>query len=131
MIVRFVLLTALISSCLLAQSGSARITGAVTDASGAFITGARITTTHAGPGAQQTVTTGTDGRFLTLPLRIGTYRVEVEADGFKRAVRPDIVLEIEQTQVLDFQLQLGATSESVSVTAEVPLLSTVDATQGQ
>lgn len=128
---RLALAAVLLSVYLLAQAGSARITGAVTDPSGAFLTGARVTTTHTATGARQTVITGSDGRYLTLPLRIGTYQVEVEADGFKRTLRPDIVLEIEQTQVLDFQLQLGATSESVSVTAEVPLLSTVDATQGQ
>jgi len=55
----------------------------------------------------------------------------VEAGGFKRAVRSGITLEIEQTQVLDFQMELGAATESVSVTAELPLLSTTDAAQGQ
>jgi len=113
------------------QAESARVTGSVTDPSGASIAGARIALIHEATGNRQSVVSAVDGRYLTLPLRIGGYRVEVQADGFRQAVRKGLVLELGQTQLLDFRMEVGAASESVQVTAEIPLLSTVDATQGQ
>ncbi len=113
------------------QAESARVAGTVTDPSGANVPGARITLIHESTGVRTGVKSAGDGRYFTLPLRIGWYRVEVVADGFRQAVRQGVVLEIGQTQVLDFRLEVGAASETVQVTAEVPLLSTVDATQGQ
>ncbi len=113
------------------QVETARITGTVTDPTGASVPGARVAVTHLDTGVRQTATTGQDGRYLTLPLRIGAYQVEVESDGFRRAVRKGVVLQIQDTAVLDFRMELGATSESVSVTGEAPLLTTTEGSQGQ
>lgn len=131
MLLRFVCASLFALPVVFAQAESARVTGTVTDPSGASIGGARLTLIHEATNARHAVVTGTDGRYLTLPLRIGTYRVEAQANGFRQSVRQGVVLEIGLTQVLDFRLEVGAATESVQVTADVPLLSTVDATQGQ
>jgi len=128
---RFVLALAHFSSFVLAQAESARLNGVVTDPSGARVAGARVEFVHVGTGARASVTADAEGRYRSLPLRTGEYRVEAQADGFKRAVRGGVVLEIQQTAQLDLTLELGATSESVDVTADAPLLATADATQGQ
>jgi hypothetical protein len=116
---------------LFAQTESARLTGTISDQTGARIGGAKITMTHPATGAVSVVTADDEGRYLSLPLRIGEYRIEVSADGFKRAVRSGVVLEIQQTARLDITLELGAVTETIDVTAEAPLLATTDATQGQ
>ncbi len=128
---RYLVLLAITAVGSFGQAESARMTGTISDPSGASVARARLTLTQESTGARQSVVSGADGRYLTLPLRIGSYRVEVQADGFRQSVRQRVVLEIGQTQVLDFRLEIGAASESVQVTAEVPQLSTVDATQGQ
>lgn len=116
---------------LFAQVETARITGRIIDPTGASIAGARITAVHVQTGLSRTFESQADGRYLTLPLRIGQYRVEVEAEGFKRSIREGIVLQLQETPTLDFELALGSITETVQVTADAPLLSALDASQGQ
>ena len=114
-----------------AQVETARITGTVSDPTGASIPGAKITTIHVQTGLSRTFESQSDGRYLTLPLRIGQYRIEVEAEGFKRAIRDGVVLQLQETPTIDFALELGSVAESVQVTSDAPLLATLDASQGQ
>ena len=114
-----------------AQTETARITGTINDGTGAVIPGATITFVHLGTNTNTSVSTNEVGRYVSIPLRIGEYRVEVEADGFKRAIRSGVVLQLNETALLDISLELGAVSEVVDVTADAPLLETTQATQGQ
>jgi hypothetical protein len=114
-----------------AQVETARITGTITDPTGAAIPGARITTVHVQTGLTRVFESQPDGRYLTLPLRIGQYRLEVEAEGFKRAIREGIVLQLQEAPTIDFALEIGSIAESVQVTSDAPLLATLDASQGQ
>ncbi|MBL8176621.1 MAG: TonB-dependent receptor [Bryobacterales bacterium] len=116
---------------LLAQVESARLTGVITDPTGAVVTGAKISFLHVATGTSGSVQSNAEGRYFSLPLRTGEYRVEVQADGFKRTVRSGVVLEIQQTAQLDLSLELGVTAETVDVTADAPLLATTEASQGQ
>ncbi len=113
------------------QTETARISGTVTDASGAVIPGAEVTFTHVATNTVYSTEAGADGRFLSVPLRIGEYRVEVQAPGFKRYVRSGIVLQLNQTAVVEAIMELGAVTETIDVTAAAPLLETAQATQGQ
>ncbi len=61
----------------------------------------------------------------------GQYTVTVEAAGFKKLVRQGIELRISERLTLDLRLEIGATQESVNVTAEAPLLELSSATSGQ
>lgn len=120
-----------VSAALHAQVETARIAGTIMDPTGASIPGAKITTIHVQTGLTRNFESQADGRYLTLPLRIGQYRIEVEAEGFKRSIREGVVLQLQETPTIDFTLELGSMTESVQVTSDAPLLATLDASQGQ
>lgn len=121
----------LATASMLAQVETARITGTVTDHTGAVIPGATITLTHVETNTQHLTKTSAEGRYLSVPLRVGDYRVVAEASGFKRVVRSGVILRIQETAVVDFTLQVGGVTEVVDVTADAPLLQTTDASLGQ
>ena len=125
------LLALLIESAAFAQIETATIQGTVRDSSGSLIPGATVQFVQVATNQQRNTQTNEEGFFRSVPLRIGEYRVEVEADGFKRAVRQGVVLRLEQVAVLDITLELGAVTETVDVSAAAPLLETTRATQGQ
>lgn len=107
-----------------AQEVTAAMTGKVTDPSGAAIVGATFTATDKLRGTTWSSLTNAEG-FYNLPrIPVGTYDVRVEAKGFQSAVQTNVVLQINQTARLDFQMQLGAVTQTVEVTGAPPLLQT-------
>ncbi|MPY90139.1 MAG: hypothetical protein GEU99_19720 [Luteitalea sp.] len=116
---------------LLAQVETARITGTIQDSSGAILPGVGITIIHVETSRQVTAVTNDEGRYLSIPLPVGEYRVQAELSGFKRASREGIRLEVAQSAVIDFVMEVGDLEEAIAVTADAPLGNTVDATQGQ
>ena len=128
---RVLLIVLLAAPGLFAQLETARITGTVTDESGAIIPGAQVTVVHLETNRRIAASTGQDGRYLSALLPVGSYRVEVESSGFKHAVRTGVTIEVQQTAVVDFRLEVGSVSERVEVAARAPLLNTVEGTQGQ
>lgn len=100
---------------LLAQSDRGTITGTVTDPSGAVIVGANITATNKSTGVSTRVATTTAGTFTIPSLQVGPYEISVEHSGFKKFVRSGIVLEVGQTIRVEAALQLGLTTEVVTV----------------
>src|ERR1700756_3181058 len=114
----------------LAQVDTATLVGTVKDRSGAVIAGATATATSAETGKSLSVKTDADGNFVITPLKIGSYSVAIEASGFKKEVRQDIVLNVQQTARLDFKLEIGSVSEEMMVTAAPPLLETESASLG-
>jgi hypothetical protein len=117
---------------ILAQSDRASITGRVTDPSGANVVGASVKVTNVNTGSTFDATTNDDGRFV-IPsiLQVGLYRVEATKQGFKTAVSDNIELRIADVREVNLALQVGATSEQVTVTSEVPLLNTETSSQGE
>lgn len=105
----------------LAQSDSARLTGTVTDPSGAAVSGATITVTSLETGRVVTAQSEENGGYTVSALLRGQYRVEVKRDGFK-AVKQDITLEIQQVATLDFTLETGAVTDVIEVNDDVPLV---------
>ncbi len=120
-----------LASASLGQIETARIQGVVSDSTGAVIPGAAVRFVHVETGQDSTAFSGADGLYRSVPLRIGEYRVEYESDGFKRAVRSGINLELQETAVIDVALEIGDVTEVVDVTADAVLLETTEATQGQ
>lgn len=100
------------------------ITGQVTDASGAAVPAARITVVEAETGVKTSTVTSEAGFYTAGPLKIGTYEVQVEKEGFRRAVSSGISLSAQDRRRLDVRLELGRVTESVTTTAEAPLLET-------
>src|SRR5215470_15694423 len=118
----------LISTVVLrAQSTNASLSGRVTDPSRALITGARVTAVSSGTNSHyETMTNGSGGYHLT-NLPPGTYRIEVEKAGFRKLIRPDVILHVQDAVEIDFEMPLGVASESVTVQGGAPLLNTSDA----
>ena len=120
----------LFAAACLAQDTTATVSGLVQDATGAGIAGAKVTAHNVQTGLERTVTSG-DGANYTLPLLpIGTYEVSAEKEGFKKLVQSGIVLQVAERARVDFKLQVGATSDSVQVTADVPLTQTDSSSLG-
>jgi hypothetical protein len=107
-----------------AQEVSAGLTGRVTDPSGGAVVGAVVTTRDQERGTSWAATTNEDGIYAYPRIPGGTYRLKVEAQGFKSYTRPDIVLEVNQRGRVDVVLQLGSVNESVEVSGEAALLQT-------
>ncbi|HEX4311682.1 MAG TPA: TonB-dependent receptor [Acidobacteriaceae bacterium] len=108
-----------------AQSDNAQIQGTVADASGAVISGAKITVTNVGTAATFTATSDAGGNFAFNALQRGQYSAKVIADGFESQVQ-NLSLDVSQVQQLNFQLKAGATSTTVTVTGAAPLVQMAD-----
>src|SRR5690349_1566944 len=110
----FVLVAALPSQAF-GQQGT--ILGTVTDPSGAVVTGATVTVTSVETGLAKTTTTNESGQYLLPDLAIGHYSVKATASGFKGVEQKDVKLAVGDRLRLDFQMQLGAAAETVTVEA--------------
>lgn len=130
---RFVLFACMLSLTLPVRPQDPRgtISGTVTDPTGAPVAAARVTAVNTLTNVSYAATTTGEGVYTIPYLPQGAYTVAVEMQGFKRAVRQNIELRISERITLDFQLELGAMQETVSVTAEPPLLELGTATSGQ
>jgi hypothetical protein len=113
-----------------AQVDTGTFVGTIKDATGAVVPGALATANGLDTGATTTAKTDSDGNFVITPLKIGRYSVSVEAIGFKKEIRQNIVLDVQQTIRLDFSLQVGSVTETARVTGEPPLLETETASLG-
>lgn len=104
-----------------AQTTNARIEGIVTDPTGAVLPGVTITATNVGTNAFRTDVTDSKGAYAISSLPVGSYRVRVELSGFNTQTAP-VTLSVGQVARMDFKLQTGAVSESVTVTAAAPVI---------
>jgi Carboxypeptidase regulatory-like domain/TonB-dependent Receptor Plug Domain len=119
------------ASSAVAQVDTGTILGTVKDTTGAVIPDAKVTITNTGTAAQISTTTRSDGTYIVTPLKIGNYRISVEHAGFQKEENSAFDLNIQQQAVVDFVLQAGATTQTVLVTSQAPLLQTQSATVGQ
>ena len=128
----FMAFTCLISTALttLAQVDTASVVGTIRDSSGAVLAGATVTATNVDTGVKTAVQSGPDGNYVITPLKIGNYSLSAEASGFRKEVRQSIVLNVQQSIRLDFNLQVGSVTETTSVIGEPPLLETEAAALG-
>src|SRR5262249_4180277 len=114
----------------MAQELRGRITGRVSDASGAVIPGATVTVRDVARATTSTFITNEDGLFDAPYLLTGTYQVTVELAGFKKSVQDNVAVAINETRALDIKLDVGAVTETVTVQEEASALSTADANLG-
>ncbi len=110
---------------------NAQISGRVQDPSGAVIPDAAVSTTNDQTGARRTASTNHEGIYAIPMLQPGTYTVLVQKDGFRPVKRDNVVLQVEDRVTLHFTLEVGAPTEAVTVTGEMPLLRTEDAQTGE
>jgi hypothetical protein len=132
------LLGSLVAMALLLGGNSARaqqitgaIAGTVTDPAGAVVPRALIQATNTGTGFSRTATSDNGGAYLIQYLPVGSYTVEVTAPGFKKFVQQNLVIAVDVTQTLAVTLDVGAATETVTVTDAPPLINTTTETLGR
>ena len=117
----------LLGSVLLAQTDRGIINGTVTDSTGAAVPDARVTATHTATNISSATETTSTGDFTIPSLPVGTYTLRVEKQGFKAAVRSDLIIAAGSTVTVNAQLEVGAVTEYVQVSATLELLQTSNA----
>ena len=105
--------------------------GVIKDSSGSVIAGAEVTAVRQDTGTEIRTESDAEGNFQFALMRAGTYRLLIAQPGFQRLQRNDIVVNTTERIRLDLILSVGAVTETISVTAETPLLQTEKATIGQ
>ncbi len=123
-----VTILALVAFCWLAPSARAQVrgtfTGSVNDPTGAVIPGATVTATNEATGVATARPTNSEG-FYTIPdLQPGFYTLRAEAQGFKTFVNAHVELTVGYTQRVNFKLEVGAVTQSVTVEGQAPLVDT-------
>ena len=113
----FVLLVALIGFSATTFAQQSTIVGTVTDPSGAVVPNVSITLTNTDTGLSRVLPTNDSGQYVAVDLQVGHYLVKAEAKGFKVAEQKDIVLTVGDRVRVDFQMQMGAAQETVTVEA--------------
>jgi hypothetical protein len=127
----FVTLAAASITPLFSQAFYGSVVGTVSDQSGAAVRGATVTLTNTGTGERHQAQSGAGGDYQFLNLVPGTYRVEVEQSGFKKATLENIEVTVSGAIRADVSMQLGQVNQTVEVTAASPLLQTENANLSQ
>ena len=107
-----------------AQSTLGTITGLVTDSSGAVIPNVVVVATNTATGVRAQTVSSSTGNYVIPSLQVGPYEVSVAVSGFKTFTRSGVNLSSNDNLRIDVALEVGQTSEQVSVTAEAPPLKT-------
>jgi hypothetical protein len=117
----WVAFTLLLPVLAFAQGDRGALTGVVTDPSGALVPEAAITIVEMRTGSTTKVASSSAG-YYRVSVPPGTYRIEASKEGFKTAVAENITVPVAQVVTIDLTLQVGSTTQSVTVTSEAPLL---------
>ena len=113
------------TGAIMAQTGGgATLVGTVKDSTGSVVAGAKITVINTATSFVTTTETSAEGAYYVPYLTPGDYRVTVNASGFKETVREGLTLRSAEVPRVDIVLELGAVSESVTVSASASLLNT-------
>jgi hypothetical protein len=113
------------------QEFRATISGAISDPTGAVIPGTAVTATELNTGSVSKTTTDAAGQYVIPFLAPGTYRVEAQAEGFQKVLRNAVTLQAGDHPVINLALTVGNASQTVSVSAEAPLIDQSNASVGQ
>ena len=114
-----------------AQQITGSISGTVKDATGAMVTTAAIKATNVDTGFSRVVNAQGDGAYLVQYLPVGKYTVDVEAPGFKKFEQQNLAVTVDQTLTLNVTLDIGAQTQTVTVTEAPPLVDTSTAELGR
>jgi len=106
------------------QGDRGTITGTVSDQTGAVVPNASIQVKNTDTSAVYTIASTNTGNYTLANVPVGTYELTVDAAGFKKYLRPGLVVQVSETIRVDPTLQVGAPTDTVTVNAEAPLLKT-------
>ncbi len=130
-IVIFLVLVAalLATSSALAQS-TATVQGTVTDSKGAVLPNATVIVRNRNTSSERTTQTDSSGIYQVAALPVGVYSIEVRLQGFKTGLADQVTLEVAKTVVQNFQMDVGAISEQVLVSSDLPVIETATTSVG-
>lgn len=114
----------LVSAFAQVEIGGATLNGTVTDSTGAAIPNANVTVSSTSTALKRSTQTSAAGLYSFTGLPVSTYDLSVDCQGFKTAKRTAINLSIGAVATVDVALEIGSAQETVSVTAEVPVVET-------
>jgi hypothetical protein len=117
------------AALLLGQSDRGTITGTVADQAGALVPGVEVVLVNIETGVERRTQTTETGNYTLSQVPVGVYAINVEKTGFRKFGQTGIRVQVAQTIRVDIALQVGATAESVTVTADASLLKTEGAEQ--
>jgi Carboxypeptidase regulatory-like domain/TonB dependent receptor len=106
------------------------VQGSITDSKGAVVPSATVVVRNKATSIERTTQTDSEGNYQVAALPAGTYAVEIKASGFKTQVADQVIVGVAQTLVQNFQLEIGAISEQVLVTSDVPVIETATTSVG-
>ena len=118
---RFLIACALVALPAIGYAQEAVLTGTVTDTTGGVLPGVTVTAVHEATGNTFVGVSDGNGVFR-IPARIGTYRLSAELTGFSTVNRTGVTLLVGQVATVDFQMAVSTLQESVTVSAEAPLI---------
>src|SRR5262245_53153622 len=105
-------------------TGSATLVGTLTDTTGSVIPAAKVTVVNTATSIVSESVTTSEGSYYIPYLIPGTYRIRIEAAGFKTYVRDGIILRTNESPRIDVVLEVGSVSDTINVTGTAPLLET-------
>src|SRR5689334_10500680 len=114
-----------------AQFDTATVLGSVHDTTGAVVPKATVTLKNVATGITQTLQTDAEGNYQFNNVKIGTYQITAEAQGFAKAIAENIQVSVSARQRVDLSLKAGAVTETVVVSDTAPLLETDSSDRGQ
>jgi hypothetical protein len=125
-------LLALAAPCGWAQTFQGGVRGTLTDSSGAVIVDAKVTVTDQATGIARSTLSSSGGEYTFAALNPATYRITVEAPGFKLLSKKDVVVGTQEYLIIDLKMAVGEVTQSVNVEeSATPLLETENASTGQ
>jgi len=114
-----------------AQIQLSTLVGTVRDSAGAIIPRARVTVVNTDTQFRSETITSAEGSYYVPYLSPGVYQITVEASGFRRAVHDGVIIRTGETPRVDIDMEVGAMTEAVQVSAQSPLLATDTVVVGQ
>jgi hypothetical protein len=114
-----------------AQVTTGTIVGTVTDSNGGVVPGATVTIREVGKNTATVFVTDADGSYIAPFLIPGAYDIEIDMQGFKKYVRPGVVLQVNQRARIDAVLEVGSVEERTTVVAQAPLVRTDSSETGE
>jgi len=109
------------------QGNTSTVQGTVGDADGAGLPGVMVTARNQDTGLTQTIVTDVSGRYRVAGIPLGNYTITFALQGFASLERTDIAVRLDEELILDVSLELGAIEETITVTAETPLIESTKA----
>ena len=130
-LVNLAILLSIMTVGLWAQAVNGSLVGSISDTSNAAVPNAKVTLLSVNTGITQSTTSNQSGNYSFVNLQPGVYKVEVELQGFRKAVRERVEVLVNSTMRADMELAAGAITEVINVTSEAALLQTDRADTGR